>query len=189
MSKYNVGDKFIVEIESIYNEKLKELYKVKGFNALVFDDNGLDKLQKINPEFKIEDIDDMLAEYDIKQESYNKGLQDSWEFLDKLAHEITKDVREKVFGYTELEDVLDHYSYQEALAKIEAYEKEQSEICVGDVVRDEYGKNLCVTRVSEDKSVVECFGPGGMMHRYSYNCVTKTDKHLDIMILLNQIGE
>ena len=57
MSKYKVGDKFIIEIEKIYESSLKgidvfeditePLYKIKGFNSLVFDKNGLDKLEEV----------------------------------------------------------------------------------------------------------------------------------------------
>lgn len=190
MSKYKEGDRFIIEIDGvtpIYNKDGKEviLHKVKGFNSLVFDVNGLDKLQKYGDE---------QIPY---SEAYEKGLNDAWELAGKIAtKKISFAEARDCFGIdinfksgADITREIFSIPYQEALAKIEAYEKEQSEICVGDVVRDEYGKNLCVTRVSEDKSVVECFGPGGMMHRYSYNCVTKTDKHLDIMSLLNQIGE
>ena len=46
--KYNIGDKFVIEIESIVFCHSKPLYKIKGFNTLVFDDNGLDRLEKTN---------------------------------------------------------------------------------------------------------------------------------------------
>ena len=58
MSKYKVGDKFIIEIAEVYENELsgiysfkattsEPLYRVKGFNSLVFDKNGLDKLEEI----------------------------------------------------------------------------------------------------------------------------------------------
>lgn len=56
MSKYKVGDKFIIEIAEVYENVLsgidalatsEPLYKIKGFNSLVFDKNGLDKLEEI----------------------------------------------------------------------------------------------------------------------------------------------
>lgn len=43
--KYRAGDKFIIEIESRVNN---QLYKVKGFNTLVFDERGLDRLEQIH---------------------------------------------------------------------------------------------------------------------------------------------
>lgn len=58
MSKYKVGDKFIIEIAEVYENVLsgvdvfesatsEPLYRIKGFNSLVFDKNGLDKLEEI----------------------------------------------------------------------------------------------------------------------------------------------
>ena len=55
-----IGDKFIIEIESVYgklngNEFSEDeeylrgnprLYKIKGFNSLVFDEYGLNRLEK-----------------------------------------------------------------------------------------------------------------------------------------------
>ena len=54
IGKYKVGDKFVIEIEGIYENVLsntfevdisKQLYRIKGFESLVFDKNGLDKLE------------------------------------------------------------------------------------------------------------------------------------------------
>ena len=58
MSKYKVGDKFIIEIAEVYENVLSDvdvfeaatsepLYKIKGFNSLVFDKNGLDRLEEV----------------------------------------------------------------------------------------------------------------------------------------------
>lgn len=46
MSKYKVGDEFIIEIDSVMESKKVTLYGIKGFNALVFDTFGLDHLVK-----------------------------------------------------------------------------------------------------------------------------------------------
>lgn len=58
MSEYKVGDKFIIEIAEVYENVLggidvfeaatsETLYRIKGFNSLVFDKNGLDKLEEV----------------------------------------------------------------------------------------------------------------------------------------------
>lgn len=58
MSKYKVGDKFIIEIAEVYENVFsgvdifeaatsEPLYRIKGFNSLVFDKNGLDKLEEV----------------------------------------------------------------------------------------------------------------------------------------------
>ena len=56
--KYNIGDKFVIEIENIALSHGEPLYRIKGFNTLVFDDNGLDRLEKVYdepPTFKVGD--------------------------------------------------------------------------------------------------------------------------------------
>lgn len=53
MIKYNVGDKFIIEIA----EKVRDnLYRIKGFNSLVFDDNGLKKLKRVQEKTRLDDF-------------------------------------------------------------------------------------------------------------------------------------
>lgn len=42
------GDKYIIEIEEVIGSDSNPLAKIKGFNALVFDQNGLDKLTKLD---------------------------------------------------------------------------------------------------------------------------------------------
>ena len=43
-----IGDKFIIEIESVMTNKNGKLYGIKGFRTLVFDDEGLKRLTKAN---------------------------------------------------------------------------------------------------------------------------------------------
>lgn len=51
----NVGDKFVVEIAQIFENDGKTLYRVKGFNTLVFDETGLLKLARLH-EVNIEKV-------------------------------------------------------------------------------------------------------------------------------------
>ena len=44
----NVGDKFVIEIGQIFENEGKTLYRVKGFNTLVFDEAGLLKLARLH---------------------------------------------------------------------------------------------------------------------------------------------
>ena len=44
----NVGDKFVIEIDQIFENDGKTLYRVKGFNTLVFDEAGLLKLARLH---------------------------------------------------------------------------------------------------------------------------------------------
>lgn len=70
----SIGDKFIIEINEKYstggctNETGTPdlLYRIKGFNSLVFDDNGISKLKPYK------------EEEDINKESYRSGLNAGW---------------------------------------------------------------------------------------------------------------
>ena len=42
------GDKYIIEIENVIGSDSNPLARIKGFNALVFDQNGLDRLKKLD---------------------------------------------------------------------------------------------------------------------------------------------
>lgn len=44
----NVGDKFVIEIGQIFENAGKTLYRMKGFNTLVFDEAGLLKLARLH---------------------------------------------------------------------------------------------------------------------------------------------
>lgn len=47
MSKFNVGDKFEIEIAEVFKgaESGNDKYRIKGFDNLVFDDKGLEKIR------------------------------------------------------------------------------------------------------------------------------------------------
>ena len=53
--EYKIGDKFQIEIGRIYKSKdkngnKKKLYAIKGFNALVFDEYGLEQMEHVDEE-------------------------------------------------------------------------------------------------------------------------------------------
>ena len=58
MRKYNVGDKFEIEIAEVFKgaESGNDKYRIKGFDNLVFDDNGLGKMKRTEEAPKVGDI-------------------------------------------------------------------------------------------------------------------------------------
>ena len=62
MSKFNVGDKFEIEIAEVFKgaESGNDKYRIKGFDSLTFDDRGLEKIRsgasKAKTEYKVGDI-------------------------------------------------------------------------------------------------------------------------------------
>lgn len=69
-----IGDRYIIEIDDILSNtnKTECLYCIKGFNSLVFDQKGIDKLLKYNDCIKID-----LAK--AEKQGYEKGLAESKE--------------------------------------------------------------------------------------------------------------
>lgn len=102
------GDKFIIEIESAYypacafsaddigrspselmdkvNKLNFELYKIKGFNTLVFDDNGI---KKLTPYKGYEEL---------YQEGEADGISATWDTAKQIV-EMSPADREYLFGY------------------------------------------------------------------------------------------
>ena len=196
MNKYKVGDKFIVEIEEIYNgdlvkhEEHMHLHRIKGFNSLVLDEYGLDKLQKYDK--YAENLERNHEVLKIFEEKYNKGLNDAWELARKIVLKaemggICYDDFKKIFGVGDYASVLRTLSPQQALAKIEAYEESKA-IKVGDVV---FNDREDVKAVIIDSSIAE-----GTWQVYTEDCCVelwkecefkKTGKTVDIEHLLEQI--
>lgn len=144
-----VGRKYVIEIEQEYSANMRKgssdmvnpikLYKVKGFNSLVFDEQGLGKLKRM-PE--LEQIDARMAEIDIIQKTaYENGLHDAWEIAKKIECDSEYDGDELIdmFGTYNVETIFAKYTASEALQKVKAYEEQKtktsnSEIEVGDEI-------------------------------------------------------
>lgn len=120
--------------------------------------------------------------------TYADGLSDAWELAKKIDL-FDNEERTKIFGYLTSEYIKEHYTVQEALAKIEAYEKEK-EIKVGDVVVID-DENFLVTKVTKTAPTITIDGmrSDGDIICYSDRQFKKTGKHIDIESLLRQIGE
>lgn len=128
-------------------------------------------------------------------EAYNKGLEDVWELVRELYYKgniTNKDMREiydiKTINHTEFGTVIMEFTPQEALAKFEAYEKAQEEIKVGDVVKSK-AKDYFLLIVLEIQNDVFT----GFDGKETYRCMLldrfkKTNKHIDISSILEQIG-
>ena len=137
---YKVRDKFIIEISEAYAptvelaEQVEEntrdmsdnLYRIKGFNSLVFDENGLDKLEK----------------YKNREENdYQRGLEDAWKVAKRIVCEVERgglkdDELQLIFNTRYTDSVLENYSPSVAIEKIKMYEEQKKdEVKVGNRVR------------------------------------------------------
>lgn len=184
MNKYNIGDKFLIEIESVLSDKdlpfEQDLFKIKGFNSLVFDEYGLNKLQKVQ-------------NINISEE---QGMNRIWQVAKAIYDMDVKDI-EKCFGVSGgFWDVLRTFTPQEAKEKLEAWKKEKEEIKVNDVVHfngqsNEYivieiyhegekNEEVCLYKITGDESF--------RFQKTSKPFLTKTGKTIDIRKMLSKIG-
>ena len=143
-----VGNKYVIEIEQEYSANMRKgsndivepvkLYKAKGFNSLVFDEQGLNKLKRM-PE--LEQIDAVMARIDIIQKTaYENGLHDAWEIAKKIEcmDGYNGDELIEMFGTDDIEAIFAKYKASEALEKVKAYAEQKAnnldEIKVGDEI-------------------------------------------------------
>ena len=102
MSKYKKYDLFIISIDKIFtDDEGNTRYKIKGFNTLMFDDNGLDKLLKndnsVYDEGYKQAVEDIftIIDYCNIANKYNlsKIIIDKNKFTNKLySNDLLKDI-------------------------------------------------------------------------------------------------
>ena len=174
MSKYKTGDKFVIEIGA---ERLGDpiLYRIKGFNTLVFDDNGLDKLERYDADAKAN------ADYN---SGYEDGLRDAWE-CEKRIYDMTGKERKECFCRDSLYQLMTELTASEAIAKLKEYEAKQAEIKVGDEIINEGDKGV-VTCVNRDVCDVIWFD-GSVNEAFEKRNLRKTGRHYDIDSILEQL--
>ena len=125
------------------------------------------------------------------QSAYRKGKKDAWELANKIYTMSDKEF-DDVFGYVHKEDIFCYLNYDEALAKLKAYEEAQ--IKVGDVVAwtdfadDTFNGVVLDFKDNTDNEVV-VFNENGCVDVWKIADCKKTGKHIDISSILEQIGE
>ena len=199
MSKYKVGDKFVIEISEKYTNDADDfviedelLYRVKGFKSLVFDSYGLDKLQKYEDTDYVEGVRAGLNSFDCEvKKAYYKGLQDAWELARKIADISTTKERADMFGYCcdgiTITDILRDYTPQQVLAKIKDYEESKA-IKVGDVVyADDEPDSFGVVTWKYNNEVYVMWDDGSCGDETNIEELHKTGRTVDIEHLLEQI--
>lgn len=186
-----MGTKYIIEVEDKPFELLSEdgftsekLFRVKGFNSLVFDWNGLNMLtpytepdlERVKKEaydkgyhdgYFVGDESWKDIVHEKEEEFYQKGLSDAWEAARKILFNPDDggmsaiDVNE-VFGESSW-TVMKDFSASEVVAKIKEFEDSKQKIKVGDEVEDGVA-NLVVLEINEDGTVEGFTNYGSVVH-------------------------
>lgn len=185
MSKYKAGDKFIIQIG--FNEEMPfgSRHYIKGFRTLVFDDKGLDRLERYDADEKAN------ADYN---EGYEDGANAAWDCAKKIVLDTADNGlgvggRRKAFGMDMAYPIFNTHTAYEAMEKLNEYE--YNEIKVGDEVNvGEDGKGV-VIGVSETNYLVwKADDTGGDFHEacwYGKYHVRKTGFHYYIERILDKI--
>lgn len=187
MSKYAVGDKFIVEIKEVLDGDNGTLYR-SIFSTLVFDEYGLDKLKKYEDSEYAEGVKEGLNSFDCEvKKAYDKGLQDAWE-LARKTYNFSCNILKEIYGVDGgFYDLIKNYTPQEALEILEAYEKSK-QIQVGDVVyADDEPDSFGVVTWINEKLVYVMWDDGSCGDETNIEELHKTGRHIDISNLLEQI--
>ena len=208
-----VGDKYIIEIEEVIRRNgAPQIARVKGFNALVFDKNGLEKLEPYDGEkVYLKGYENgykngknaVMNESEEKHNSdldYKDGLEDgrmeAWKCARKLCQSEKYGGLEEhcaeIFDRQDTFDVFD-YSASEAIAKIKEYEEKQkqdADIKVGDEVTDHMGYKGVITRARQsDSEFVHWIRYDGCTYGSSEGSLVKTGRHFDtIAEVLAELG-
>ena len=121
-----------------------------------------------------------------------EGHSEAWELARKIFDMETNDI-EDIFITEDawnLGTVLNNYTYQEAAAKVDEWEKAKEEIKVGDVLEDMASSKVkcVVTNIYPGNMAYLVFNDGSAgMHELEN--MKKTGRHIDIDSFLKQIGE
>lgn len=178
-----MGKKYIIELEDkpFHKEDGDFLYRVKGFNSLVFDMTGISKLTL----YTAPDLGQVRKEaYKIGYEKgydaghnvgYQQGLSDAWEVVKKLA-QMDTDTSESITGYFGLHNIMHNLTASEAIEKIRQYEQEQ-QIQVGDEVRNIENGWIAVVSNIDGECMTLMNTDGALGDGYNVNRFTKTGRH------------
>ena len=164
MSKYKVGDKVLLEGEILEIDKgTVNPYKIKFYGGW----NWFDKSCLLN-----------------KSKTYEDGLADAWELARKIENKLDIPTAREIFDAYRIADILDNFTPQEALAKIEAYE-ESKVIKVGDMVYADGVQGVVIDITSDEECYI--YNENGCIEEHWFKDLKKTGRHLDIEHLLEQI--
>ena len=179
MKNHKIGDKFVIEIDKIFEQDGETLYRAKGMKSLVFDEYGLNILTPMSH-----------MHYSASEDARTAGQEEAWELAQKICCTPIDggfNPREliEIFGTVPASGIFSLNTYTEAAAKVAEWEKAKEEICVGDVVEFEGSYGVVV-------GVEECYIKGFTSDWILFHCMkkycTKTGRHIDVDAWLAQIG-
>lgn len=141
MSRYKKGDRFVIEISSVFEggqDSPYNFYRIKGLDNFNFFARDLDKLQRITDfDGKMYTGDELEDE---RAASYDEGFEDAWKIVKKIALNpnqgaFTGQELKEIFGFDTSYSIFSNLSATEVLERISNYKAEKDKIHVGDVLQ------------------------------------------------------
>lgn len=178
MSKNQKGDKFVIEIEETGEHNN---YRILGYIWASTDE--LDKLERLDSDY----INEHYGE--LQEEAYQEGLKAAWELATRISSSSEKggipiEICRELFDTSNAAKILRENTYQEALEKIEAYEK-LGAFKRGDIVEfvDTDELAMYIGKYADGTHAV-VFNDCNLPQKVSTDEIRKTDKHIDIQSVL-----
>ena len=162
-----MAKKYIIQIEeeplvrksALHGETA--VYKAAGFNALVFDKNGLDKLTPV------------------ENDDYNHGLNDAYKIITKILNMNSRELS-TLLGYTPANSisVINTYSIKGLANLVESYNNEK-QVSVGDEVIEDDGIKAIVLDEADEDGVYYVITENGCVEKWDRNLFDTTGEHFE----------
>ena len=208
--------KYIIEIEKkplcVFDKDTQtyfpRLWRVKGFNSLVFDEEGLSRLEELNSDYINEHFGELQDQAyhkgleegkkatwglvaDASSAEYQRGLNDAWEVARKIVCDEKLDWNTllHLFNRGNFTGIFGDFSAAEAIEKLKAYEEKQKaddEIKVGDEVEVLNSGSKYLIAWFAGKSLCG-FAHDGVTCHLQPSDVRKTGRHFDIDKILEEM--
>lgn len=85
----------------------------------------------------------------LSSKTYEDGLKEAWEIARKIENQLGSTILVSIFGSSRIADILDNFSIQEVMEKINDYEAAKT-IKVGDVVKVQSDSEYVVVATAEE---------------------------------------
>ena len=119
------------------------------------------------------------------------GQNEAWELARKIIINNGYSVHDlyEIFDNHDSYHALENYTYQEAAAKVEEWEKAKEEIKDGDILEGIYDSNLkCIVTNLYTDNIAYLMFDDGTAGFHELDNFKKTGRHIDIDNFLKQIG-
>lgn len=181
------GEKYIIEIDRVVKGP-RDIAFVKGFNALVFDQYGLDHLERYDDKKARKTIDNAV------DAAYKRGMSDAWNMIQTMYKDMKIGDLRSIFDLPDerpeniIMTILVKFPVFEVKERIEAHEKKKAEIHVGDEVKFKLSDvTFLVTRV--DGELISGFSADGNQFCDKRSCNwEKTGRHFNLDNLFKFMG-